>query len=694
MQINTSKRQYENDFAVLQLISFLESNQGELNLSEANVYYNFPLYKDYDDNTVIVQIMVVSKYHGVIIVGTSNEVKDHKELITIERDINNITGQILAKLIKNPNLKKSKMALLFDVETVIFAPLMENSSDSTIGETNIFVNETQLRSFIKEIEVEEPLNENVFVELTSTIEGSKGLIRPKIREITNSDPKAKGNIVQSLEREIASFDEKQKILYMSTSTGIERIRGLAGSGKTIILALKVAILHLRQPTSHILFTFWTKSLYQHIQRIITRFYRQFDDKDPDWNYIHISHAWGGATLDGVYYNTCVRFRYQPLTFTEARKKSSQPFEYVCKQLLKERNIQPIYDYVFVDEAQDFPASFLELCTRLAHNNSITFAYDELQTIFQTKVPDPKEFAPGIPFEDTVLYKCYRNPREILVCAHALGFGIYGQKMVQMLENKDHWEDLGYSVIKYSTLQNNKFKEGSETIIERPVENSLNTVSSLQKPNDIVKTEVFNEFIDEITWVSENIKKDIDEGLLPEDISVVVADDRNAKNYLIAISEMLQEMDIKTNNILEDGIGLKNFQNDGYVTLSSVHKAKGNEAYMVYVIGIDALFISPGVRERNLIFTAMTRAKGWIRLTGIGELAELCKKEIDLALHHFPNLVFNYPSEEELKIMKRDLESSAIEKQEKAKDIDRVIEKFGVEEIKRHMAQRAIPKSRE
>ena len=83
--------------------------------------------------------------------------------------------------------------------------------------------------------------------------------------------------------------------------------------------------------------------------------------------------------------------------------------------------------------------------------------------------------------------------------------------------------------------------------------------------------------------------------------------------------------------------------------------------MVYVVGVDALFIStPGVRERNILFTAMTRAKGWVRVSGIGDEAKRCQEEIALALKNFPFLRFEYPSSEQLKIMQRDLaEKSAL-----------------------------------
>ena len=66
--------------------------------------------------------------------------------------------------------------------------------------------------------------------------------------------------------------------------------------------------------------------------------------------------------------------------------------------------------------------------------------------------------------DIVLSKCYRNQREVLVTAHALGFGIYGE-IVQLLESKEHWEDVGYEVI------SGDFSVGTDVKILRPEQNS-------------------------------------------------------------------------------------------------------------------------------------------------------------------------------------------------------------------------------
>src|SRR5207244_4454545 len=112
-------------------------------------------------------------------------------------------------------------------------------------------------------------------------------------------------------------DQRQKHGSMIELDGLQRIRGLAGSGKTVVLAMKAALTHLRDPEARILYTFSTKSLYQHIQRLVTRFYRQYDDRDPDWTRLKIMHAWGGRNTPGVYYDACVASGVEPMRYTEA-----------------------------------------------------------------------------------------------------------------------------------------------------------------------------------------------------------------------------------------------------------------------------------------------------------------------------------------------------------------------------------------
>jgi len=385
-----------------------------------------------------------------------------------------------------------------------------------------------------------------------------------------------------------------------------------------------------------------------------------------------------------------------LSYGEATAKTSRnALDFACKELLKTRSIGPSYDYVFVDEGQDFPASFIRMCAELAEKNRIVWAYDELQSIFQVSTPSPSQIfgadrqgRPRIELsDDVVLYKCYRNPREILLCAHALGFGLYGPSIVQMLENKEHWEDLGY------VIRSGDFKEGEEVVIERPEENSLTAISKALPKSEIVCSATFAGVDDEIAFVADSIRKDLGEGLRPDDILVVVVDDRHSKLYLENIAKLLSESGIQTNNMHVDSYGIKDFYLENHVTLSTVHKAKGNEAFVVYVVGVDALFWRPDVRARNMLFISLTRAKGWVRVTGVGQPAEDVKKEIDKALENVPFLRFKYPSPEQILIMKRDLAAESARKQNAARKLDEVLKDLTAEEIAALLRQRTSKKGK-
>jgi superfamily I DNA and RNA helicase len=368
------------------------------------------------------------------------------------------------------------------------------------------------------------------------------------------------------------------------------------------------------------------------------------------------------------------------------------FDYACSTFMKDRKIEPIYDYVLVDEGQDFPLSFIRLCHAVADEGRFVLAYDDLQTIFQPATPSSEEIfgrddrgQPKTTFrEDIVLHKCYRNPREVLLLAHALGFGLHG-KIVQMLESPAHWTDIGYSLPEGDLIAGNTVR------IERPKENSLSVISDRSGLAEIVKCNVLASQQDEVTYVADSIRSDIEDGLQPEDILVISVDDRNAKDYLAKIEAALFQRGIASNNIHSDTFGIRDFIKDGRVTLSTVHKAKGNEAFMVYVVGVAAIMDRPNVRTRNMLFTAMTRAKGWVRVSGVGASAERCKREVDIAAKNFPYLVFKYPGPGELKIMKRDLAEAADKRMKAWRLIEQLGEEYSEQEIQALLEEARVKK---
>ncbi|MGL5576420.1 MAG: ATP-binding domain-containing protein, partial [Sarcina sp.] len=75
-----------------------------------------------------------------------------------------------------------------------------------------------------------------------------------------------------------------------------------------------------------------------------------------------------------------------------------------------------------------------------------------------------------------------------------------------------------------------------------------------------------------------------------------------------------------------------FWNDGAVTISRIERAKGNEAVMVYVVGIEEIAKNENsVSERNKLFTAMTRAKCFLKVMAVADREYTLYEEIEKSI---------------------------------------------------------------
>ena len=119
------------------------------------------------------------------------------------------------------------------------------------------------------------------------------------------------------EKEIANLDEWQKKAALEVPDGPQRIRGLAGTGKTIVLALKAAYLHTQYPDWNILITFYTRSLRQQYVELIEKFVNDFSGEKPDWDHLNVLHSWGSQAEDGVYYRLAKEVNAPIHTFSSA-----------------------------------------------------------------------------------------------------------------------------------------------------------------------------------------------------------------------------------------------------------------------------------------------------------------------------------------------------------------------------------------
>ena len=171
----------------------------------------------------------------------------------------------------------------------------------------------------------------------SAIESISAIRQSRTRRKVTSKG-SRGDKLKALETSIATLDNPQSKAVIETVDGIQRIRGLAGSGKTIVLALKAAYLHAQHPEWRIAVTFNTRSLKGQFRRLINSFSLEQTGQEPDWDNLRIISAWGaagGGERDGIYHQFCRANNVEYLDFRSALARygrSDQLFSlYVMKQ---------------------------------------------------------------------------------------------------------------------------------------------------------------------------------------------------------------------------------------------------------------------------------------------------------------------------------------------------------------------------
>lgn len=662
-----------------EFIRHVEANAKKLGLENAALYYDFPTYSDYETVTHKPDALLLTKSNGIIAIRFLSEQQANRGSAEDRLDIDESLGQfcsiLIGRLLKSRSLRKNRSSLELTVTPLIYLESANSTQYFEETEAEVVSSVDAFEEFLANL-VGQEISDEMFAEARSVIEGAKALTRSGKRVVHDPAAHRSAAALARLEAEIANFDQKQRRAALVTINGPQRIRGLAGSGKTVILAMKAAHLHMTRPTDRILITFFTKSLRTSITNLITKFYRHYKEEDPDWNYIHVRHGWGGSSTSGAYADACRRAGRPPLSFGAARSMAPpkmDPFNFACRELVDQGNLEEFYDHILIDEGQDFPDGFYSLCFMLARGDSdsknIVWAYDELQNILNVKMRSPEElfglneqgepkisllraekFLPPGATNDTVLSKCYRNQREVLVTAHALGFGIYAQ-IVQLLESKEHWQDVGYEV------ETPDFKVGERIEILRPEENSPVALDGNGLPQ-LIQHYAASDMDDEVSWITAEIKHFLNEGLQPEDIIVVALDDRNMRDYFKMLSHSLANEEIATNNIHADPYTEPPFSLPGKITLSTVYRAKGNEAAVVFAIGVDALSLNMRA-DRNKLFAAFTRTKAWLRVCGYKDAASQVAREVDQALRNFPSLRFVMPDLSHIDLIQRDLSERSV-----------------------------------
>lgn len=609
--------------------------------------------------------LLMSKTLGLV----AFDLVEGTELGDFEARQDEIASMLEVKLKPYSKLKEGRK-LKFDINVVTFAPA-KNIDGIQVAPPFFLAKENNLKRVLSNFRwpYAEDAEDDVFPDLVAAIQVVTS-IRAGKHKRDPQKPDSKGARLKRVDDSIANLDQHQSQAVIETVDGVQRIRGLAGSGKTIILALKVAYLHSQYEDWQIAVTFNTRSLKEQFKRLITYFTIEQTGAEPDWDRVDILNAWGGPgdrERDGIYHKFCGQHGLDFLDFKAAREcfGDSKEFSGVCRQALAQvSESHPFYDVILVDEAQDFPPDFLRLCYQfLKEPKRLVYAYDELQSLNGQSVLPPEELfgkkvdgSPLVqlntdeavgPRQDIILEKCYRNSRPVLTTAHALGFGIYREQgLVQFFEQDDLWKDVGYVV------EEGDLVGGTMVTLARTPDSSPLFLENHSAPAELIQFQKFDSSIEQAEWLANAIKVDIEEQeLRPEDIVVINPNPLTTQREVGPMRRLLFERGINT-ELAGVSTSADVFTKSGAVTFTGIFRAKGNEAGMVYIInaqdGFNSRTAAVSALVRNRLFTAITRSKAWVQILGVGPNMDLLRAEWEHLVQRQYKLHFKYPTAAEKK----------------------------------------------
>lgn len=503
---------------------------------------------------------------------------------------------------------------------------------------------------------------------------------------TGTDPQNPVRVIHALESSLRFLDEQQQKVAFEIPEGPQRIRGLAGTGKTVLFAKRAAKIHAAHPDWKIAFVFFTQALYEQVIKLIDIYYREMvsdDDVAVNWENVQVLHAWGSQNRNGFYRNLALKSGARFLTVQDIQQilgRSCSPaesFEFACDSLEEEVNDIPVlFDAILIDEGQDLPASFYRLAYQsLSDPRRLYWAYDEAQGIGLLTVPRPLQvfgrdpnqlpvvdlggnrLADGTrtsPFYEGGIRKahnlnrCYRTPRLLLMAAHAVNMGLLRQEgCLQGVSNKEDWEVLGYTILD-GDFSDASVKAGKTVTITRSMEQSPHSVdgddfSQQEALGSLLMIQTFASEDEEQEWIAQQIEQDLQLGFKPWDLMVTGPSGNYEKEYLRGLQQNLMRR--KINSVIA-GIDTPSdvFRQDDCVTLSPIFRAKGNEAWKVYACRFHsttqplAWKKESELQKRNEAFVALTRSRVWCTVTGVESESPIFD-ELRSIVQQYPNLTF-------------------------------------------------------
>ena len=180
---NINENLVKKDSSAKALLTYLYQIDEELQFENAAIYHNFPIYPNLDsDNTISANVIFVSKNYGLFIFQTiecSNQKLNSIE--SEENSLDDIDRLIFAKLLKESPIlieDRRRKTLKIDITSIIFLNNVLNKQHIE-SEFEVCTTFNDIRKLIVKSTGNNQLSKTEYKDLKATIEGSKGILKPK-----------------------------------------------------------------------------------------------------------------------------------------------------------------------------------------------------------------------------------------------------------------------------------------------------------------------------------------------------------------------------------------------------------------------------------------------------------------------------------------------------------------------------------
>ncbi|MGW8114020.1 DEAD/DEAH box helicase [Caproicibacterium sp. NSD3] len=414
------------------------------------------------------------------------------------------------------------------------------------------------------------------------------LLIGSINDISRIGGEHPETLLDQVKKKIILFDGDQSRFIYSQPTMQKRItiQGLAGTGKTELLLHKLKDLYTKDKSSKIVFTCFNKILAQSMRKRVPEFFNFMRvEEQIKWEErLWVMSSWGsmGNPNSGIYSYICSKYNLEFHSYSNAWQ-----FDTVCQNAIGNLKLmgdfEPCFDYILIDESQDFPQSFFELC-ELVTRQIVYIAGDIFQDIYDRTIDQSVR-------SDYLLNKCYRTDPRTLMFAHAVGMGLYETPVIRWLDD-DEWISCGYRI---------KRTDSTFTLSRAPLRrfedldmSGVDSIEVLSSEDDEIEESVFH-IIDSIRAKHNTVQ--------PGDIAIVFLESKYKSNYDLADSLAIS-IPKKYSWKVTKGYETKNSTNDA-VFISNRNNIKGLE--FPFVICLVRGLITNNVFSRNTIYMMLTRS---------------------------------------------------------------------------------------